>query len=170
MFGLRYGRVVTLRRICVILTTFWCVALLGSTVYFWDYRVTFYYSYAFLSLCIITSITSYSKIFLTLRHQQTQVQANVQQEQPRRTFPLNIARYRKIVCGTLWLQLALCVCFLPYCVLEAFKTTNSSIFFARQCAFTLAYFNSSLNPILYCWKIREVRRAMKNTISQLFCC
>ena len=30
----------------------------------------------------------------------------------------------------------------------------------------LTYFNSTLNPFLYCWKVREVRQAVKQTIRQ----
>ena len=39
---------------------------------------------------------------------------------------------------------------------------------AVTCAMTLLYSNSSLNPILYCWKIKDVRRAMKTTVRSLF--
>ena len=31
------------------------------------------------------------------------------------------------------------------------------------------YSNSFLNPILDCWKIKEVRKAVKDTVKQ-FCC
>ena len=34
----------------------------------------------------------------------------------------------------------------------------------------LVFFNSTLNPFLYCWKITEVRRAMKQIIRQALCC
>lgn len=34
---------------------------------------------------------------------------------------------------------------------------------------SLFYFNSTLNPFLYCWKIREVRQAVKGTIRKLNC-
>jgi hypothetical protein len=40
---------------------------------------------------------------------------------------------------------------------------------ASMVAITLVYFNSSLNPILYCWKIREIKKAVKETIRQLNC-
>ena len=33
----------------------------------------------------------------------------------------------------------------------------------------LMYFNSTLNPFLYCWKVREVRQAVKQTIRQALC-
>ena len=35
---------------------------------------------------------------------------------------------------------------------------------------TLVYLNSTLNPFLYCWKISEVRQAVKQTIRQALCC
>lgn len=34
---------------------------------------------------------------------------------------------------------------------------------------TQIYFNSTLNPILYCWKIREMRKVAKDTIRQICC-
>ena len=34
-------------------------------------------------------------------------------------------------------------------------------------ALTVVYFNSSLNPIFYCWKIREVREEVKTTVKQI---
>ena len=46
---------------------------------------------------------------------------------------------------------------------------SSATFLAVQFTTTLVYFNSSSNPILYCWKITEVRQAAKNTITKLFC-
>ena len=34
----------------------------------------------------------------------------------------------------------------------------------------LVYFNSTLNPLLFYWKISEVRQAVKLTIRQAICC
>ena len=36
-------------------------------------------------------------------------------------------------------------------------------------ALTIVYFNSTLNPILYCWKLREVREAVKTTVRKIRC-
>ena len=36
-------------------------------------------------------------------------------------------------------------------------------------ATTLLFFNSTLNPFLYCWKISEVRQAVKQTIREALC-
>ena len=46
---------------------------------------------------------------------------------------------------------------------------SSSLYVARQVALTLIMLNSSLNPVLYCLKIRDVRQAVKITLRQLCC-
>ena len=35
--------------------------------------------------------------------------------------------------------------------------------------FSFVFFNASLNPLLYCWKMREVRQAVKDTIRGFLC-
>ena len=171
LLGLRYRQVVTLKRTFLTVTVFWLVSIAGSTMHFWNYLITAWYSYIATSLCLVIAIFSYTKIFLTLRHHQIRVQDHVHQGQPSQRIPLNIARYRKTVTSALWVQLTLVVCYLPWGIVEALVTQKglfSSFYLAFSCTLILIYLNSSLNPILYCWKIREVRQAVKDTIRHLY--
>ena len=120
-------------------------------------------------LCLVTSIFCYTKIFFTLRHHQNQLQDQAQQ--PNETNQLNIARYRKAVSTALWLQFILVVCYLPLLLVILFIhfESSSSASLAWSYTLTLVSFNSSLNPILYCWKMDEVRHAVKDTVRQVFC-
>jgi len=84
------------------------------------------------------------------------VQGHVQQ--PNQTNQLNMARYKKAVSSALWLQLTLVACYLPYDIVAALRAESgifSSLHHARSYTITLVYLNSSLNPILYYWKIVE---------------
>jgi len=70
------------------------------------------------------------------------------------------------------LQLTLVACYLPYDIVAALRAESglfSSFHHARSYTITLVYLNSSLNPILYCWKIAEVRQAVKDTIRKMLC-
>ena len=167
LLGLRYRQGVCLKRTYEInVACFWLISSVASTVYFWNYDITLWFSYIGLSVCLIISIVSYTKIFLFLNHQQLQI--NVHENQSNQAYPaVNIARYRKAVSTALWLQFTLVVCYLPYGILANFWNNNLFLFSARYFAVTLVYLNSSLNPMLYCWKIREVRQAVKSTIRQL---
>ena len=172
LLRLRYRQVVTWKRTYVTLTTFWVLSIVLSSIYVLNHQITMWFGRCVISLCLVTSVFSYVRIFFTLRHNQTQIQNSVQQEQSSQTVPLNIARYRKTVSSTLWVQLALIVCYLPYSIVLALKTERMltpSFFLARVFTLTLVMLNSSLNPILYCWKITEVKQAVKETVRQLCC-
>ena len=172
LLGLRYRQVVTLKRTYLIVVIFWISTIVNAAVSFWNHLITLWCGYIGIALCLVTSIFSYTKIFLTLRYHQTHVQDNVQEHQSQ-TSHLNIARYRKAVSSALWLQLTLVVCYLPFGTVDAMTTRlysiSSTSFLVRECTITLVYLNSSLNPILYCWKIREARQAVKATIIELCC-
>ena len=122
-------------------------------------------------MCLIATIFAYTIIFFSLRHNQIHVQNHAAQGQPSQAIPLNVARYRKAVYSALWVQVTLVICYLPYGTVEALQSQNGmslSVYCASQFTATLVYLNSSLNPLLYCWKIREVRQAAKETLRQHF--
>ena len=84
-----------------------------------------------------------------------------------------MARYRKAVYNALWVQLALVVCYVPYVTLKIVISLSRERFpnfiIITEMATVLVLFNSTLNPLLYCWKISEVRQAVKLTIRQVIC-
>ncbi|CAH3045799.1 unnamed protein product, partial [Pocillopora meandrina] len=127
--GLRYRYLVTLRRVRALIISFWF--LIGASIYF------------------------------RLRHQLLHVQGHVHQRQqlpPNGVVPtaLNVARYKKTVSFIAWVQLGLFACYSPLCITlvssHFVEFLDDNIIYFFLC---LLFLNSSLNPILYCWKIRE---------------
>ena len=174
--GLRYRYVVTLRRVRALIISFWF--LIGASVGCLFTLEIYFFVYAVVMLIsLLISAISYANIYFRLRHQLLHVQGHVHQRQqlpPNGVVPtaLNVARYKKTVSIMAWVQLGLFACYSPFCIaLISFHVEEeflgNSIFDFFLC---LLFFNSSLNPILYCWKIREVKQAVKDTIRQLNCC
>ena len=128
------------------------------------------YSSLVISFCLVISFASYTKIFCTLRNHQAQVG---DQQQLSQTNALNMARFRKAVYSALWVQLVLVVCYVPVytvgIVIAHTKNYSLLLVVTRKVAVTLLYFNSTLNPFLYCWKISEVRQAVKRTLKEALC-
>ena len=171
LLGLRYRQVVTFNRTNVIVITSWVLSVVFSAMQFSSLPITTWYGTIGIPLCLTISIFSYTKIFLTLRHHNTQIHSHHVQ-QPNQTNQLNIARYKKAVSTAIWLQLTLVACYLPSAVVTAFGTNGeltSSLYLAWSYATTLVFLNSTLNPILYCWKLEEVRKAVKDTIREVLC-
>ena len=174
MLGLRYRQIVTLRRVWMFVILFWLsISATAMTYLYHDYLITIVIISIGLLLCIATSTFCYTKIFLTLRHHQFQVQDHVSQEHPNEErTPLNIARYKKTVSSAVWVQITLVACYLPFGISTVVVGVTGqyppTLALAWELTLALLTFNSSLNPILYCWKIRGVRQEVKKTIRWLF--
>ena len=171
LLGLRYRQVVTLKPMYVVVTAFWLGSGAFAAVQLWNLVALRWYSYLVIPLCQATSAFCYIKIFRTLTHLRRQTHTGTENQ-------LDMARYKRAVSSALWLQFTLVICYLPFTLVNIViavtanspqSTMPSSLFVARSCAIVVTYLNSSLNPILYCWKIRPVRQAVKATIRQVFC-
>jgi len=64
-------------------------------------------------------------------------------------------------------QLTLVACYAPWGVVVVLFVNEIENDLAWLVTETLIYLNSSVNPILYCWKIREVRQAVKDSLTVL---
>ena len=174
LLGLRYRQVVTMKNVQLVVVSFWLFSAAVAMTVFFNFFIALSIACIVLLLCIVISTFCYMKIYFTLRHHQTQVQDHVHQGQPNGGgIVLNIARYRKTVTSALWIQMTLLACYLPYGIFAGINAVTElsklSLYIAWAIAVSLLLLNSSLNPFLYCWKMREVRQAVKETIRQ-FCC
>ena len=169
LLGIRYRQIVTLKRTCIITASFWILSVAAGLISILHYRLAIWCYIMVIPSCSVISIASYTKIFRTLRHHQAHVQDHFQQ-QPNQPNAMNMVRYRKAVNSALWVQLALAVCYVPkfivLLVLTHRKTYSSHVVVIDAITNILTYFNSTLNPFLYCWKVKEVRQAVKQTIRQ----
>ena len=173
LLGLRYRHTVTLRRVrCLVVCLF--LGLIVNGFIYSLFSRDFASSAAFVVIItsLFLSVFSHVKIFVKLRQHQAQVRHHVGHEQANGGgIPLNIERYKRTVSTIVWVQLALVFCYFPIFIfmilITASKYWRGSISYA--CASTVVYFNSTLNPILFCWKIREFRQAVKTTVIKIRC-
>ena len=167
---LRYRQVVTFKRTCITLIGLWICSIVVASSWFLNPVITAWYQYIGTALSL--TFFAYTKIFFILRHNRIHVQAPTFQRQLNQAIPMNIARYRKAVYSALWVQVTLVVCYLPVVIVVPLTPQRGmpiSMYLTRQFTITVVFLNSSLNPLLYCWKIREVRQAVKETLRGLRC-
>ena len=170
LLRLQYRQVVTVKRVRAAIFVFWLISIVVGAMYVWNVKL--YFIATGVSAIILVSISTYcySRIFRTIRRKQAQVH-DVRGSQK---SELNMARYKKTVYNALWVHLTLASCYLPFSVATAVIALrgyiNTPFLLAEGIAVVLVIMNSSLNPVLYCWKIREVRQAVKETVRQMCTC
>ena len=173
VLGPRHRQVVTLKRTRLIAIGGWIVSVVGGSTSFLNPLIVSLFVHISTAFCLVTTICAYTKIFMSLRHNQIHGQNHVVQGQSSQANTFNKARYRKAVYSALWVQVTLVICYLPFLIAVALTPQRGmplSTYLALQFTVTLVYLNSSLNPFLYCWKNREVRQAVKETVQQLYFC
>ena len=172
MLRLSYRQVVTLKRVWVLVVFFWLFSTGFSIAMLYKRRIAEMITSIIILCCLVTSIYCYTKIYFTLHRHQAQVKFNTSQGQANEArIPLNIARYRQTVSSALWVQMTLLFCYLPFAVATGLRGViglqSASLHQAHAVTITLLLLNSTLNPFLYCWKLKDVRQAVKDTIRKL---
>ena len=168
LLRLGYRQVVTLKRCRVVVA----VHIFVGTLFFWVHFIFLWYISVRITVCILISGFSYVKIYCILRRQRAQIRNHGRHGQLYGWTQPNVAVYRKTVSPSLLIKLTLVACDLLYGIhtaLIAKYRLSPSIILGRRFVSTFVYLNSTLNPFLYCWKIREVRQAVKDSIGNLLC-
>ena len=164
--GIRYRQVVTMKRARLFLALFLLFSIGNCFAQYVNYFAFIVYCASMWILLLITPLYCYARIFFILRnHIQAQV---IPRGQPNGLSPLNLSRYKKTVSSALWVFAVLIICYLPFGLVLILETTLSEVsaplVIVSYFAITLVYLNSSLNPLLYCWKIKEVRHSVKEIL------
>lgn len=172
MLGLRYRQVMTLRRVQALAACVWIPSIAYAPMLFWENNAAKVYVYTLESFCLLVSAACYSKIFLILRHHVAEVQDHLQGRPLNDVESPNLQRYKKTVSTAMWVLISLVICYIPYIIVTVIYTVNgpfSRIGFFWGLTGIFVFLSSALNPLLYCWKIKDVRQAVKMTVRQVLC-
>ena len=113
----------------------------------------------------------YIRIYLAVRRHKTQIQVLQVQQVKQASEISNFASLMKSAVGIFYVYLVFLVCYLPYVIgLAVFEIAGSNITLKKlHFSFTtIAFLNSSLNPVIYCWKMRHIRHAFMNILRKMF--
>ena len=120
--------------------------------------------------CLLTMGLIYFKIYIVVRRHTVQVHAQpAQAVAPNEENRSNFERLRKTAIGTFYVYLLFLACHLPIDIViltgrQKNKKRRHLMIYAR----TLLYLSSSLVPLVYCWKFRHIRCAIKNILRNIF--
>ena len=174
--GIKYRQVVTLKRTLIVTIILWSISVLYGVAFVFNKIVYSVLAFIGVVLCTVAASTSFIAIFIKLHRLKRKVKDHSDEapQQQKIQYNFNRTQYKSSVHTILFIFVALLVCTLPYMCFTAFarlwRSNDGRIqltFFLTQ---TVVFLNSSLNPLLYCWRIQEVRRAMKNILQKYIYC
>lgn len=166
---LRYSELVTPKRVVILVASVWIVTLsvvfIGAFYYFQVGEIVLLVG-GYASVLLLGVI--YMKVYLVARRHQASIDSQAQA-----TSNLNLARNKDLAIKTLYVFVVFEFCVLPYLItLTVLLISGQSVVLQGtvQLASALMMLNSSLNPIVFGWKMTEIRQIIKNKVKTLFCC
>ena len=188
---LRYQELVTHKRVVGVVTAIWLFSVFLSLVWLWTPRNIFHVIVAIIDVaCLITvSLLSYN-ICMVIRQHQQHIQALQVQQLAQNGAMANVGRLRKSAVTAIYVYLMFVLCYLPnVCILWTIALTSTSepltylspgakvahraaseplLTIIQHYTRTLVFLNSSLNPLIYSWKMRDVRHNIMNILRNVF--
>ena len=167
---LRYQELVTHKRVVAVVIFVWVFSTFLSLIVLYIATFTYWTLVTIISgLCFICTTVIYCKMYFVVRRHTNQIQA-LQVHQAAQNSEMKWLR--KSAISTFYVYLVFLVCYLPeYCSwVTSMLIRKPSITIERFVLYTwtLVFLNSSLNPVVYCWKMRHIRHAIMDTLRNIF--
>ena len=176
---LRYQELVTHKRVIAVVISIWVISAFLFLVFpaagleWIPNRVPGIMFAARDAVCFITTGFLHYKIYASVRHHTGHIQSLQVQEEAQNREMTNAVRLRKTALATFYIYFLFLACYVPmFCVnlAELFCDETVLIQHLRCYVFTLMLSNSSLNPLIYSWKMRHIRHAVINILRSVLPC
>ena len=164
---LRYQELVTPKRIIIALMCLWLSSAIAAFIFISENNRIVVAVIELYGLFVTTVV--YIHIFRVARYHQNQILA---QWQLHNDQTITILREKKSAVNTMFVYIVFMACFVPNScctILLLADASNLSFMLANHATVFLILLNSSLNPLLYCWRYRELRQNVKRTANKILC-
>lgn len=161
---LRYNTIVTVQRVLQTVFVVWMLSVAIVMLRFWI-RQWLIFPVAIVVTSFLVTTISTLKIFQIVRRHQRQIF----QQQWVQSNIVDVLKCRKSAVTVLYVYGLFIIFYLPLCatmVVETLAGYTLRVKIAYDYAATAVFINSFLNPIVYCFRIEEIRRAVKNLLKR----
>ena len=168
-YHMRYPNVMTVHRAVYSIVILWLLNFLLSCLAFWKVAAYFFAIAISIPICLLISSVSYIRIYKIVRLHQLQISAQ-QHAMGSLNNESNMLQSVKSAKNTFIYYIAMILCYTPL-----FIAMTILFFFYNHWTVdwnltdTAAFMNSSINPFLYCWRVRELRTAVVKTAKKMLC-
>ena len=171
---LRYQELVTHKRVVAVVVSTWLLSGIISSMYYWNPDIFNVIAGIVPTACIITTTFLNLNIYLTVRRHAHQIQALQVHQVAQNEEMANVGRLKKSAFTAVYVYLVFLFCYLPLICWgiadgppesDTIPNTDPGLYFL-----TLVYLNSSLNPLMYCWKMRHIRHNIIYIFRNAFSC
>ena len=173
---LRYQELVTHKRVIAAVISIWLFSAIISSSIFWDPFLisSEVIGLVIMTVCFILIIIVYWRIYIVLKRHKIQMEGLQIQEAQQGIQNGDLSNFLnlwKSALGTFFVCIVFLICYLPCYILSflflARPISLISLYEARQYVTTLFFLNSTLKPVIYCWKMGPIRRTLMDIMRSI---
>ena len=168
-YHMRYPNMMTSRRATCVAATFWCKNFILSLLSIWKKNTILLVSVVLIALCLFISSVTYSAIYRIVRHHQHQIHAQQQAVQSMNAEQNRKLQAKKRALNTFIYYICMVLCYFPSAVSILITVTHEPHWNISLYFYPILYMNSAINPFLYIWRNREIRRAVLKILRKILC-
>ena len=168
-YHMRYPNMMTSRRATCVAATFWCKNFILSLLSIWKKITILLVAVVFVALCLLISSITYSAIYRIVRHHQHQIHTQQQAVQSVNAEQNRKLQAKKRAVNTFIYYICMVLCYFPSAVSTLIMVTYEPHFNISLYFYPILYMNSAINPFLYIWRNREIRRAVVKILRKILC-
>ena len=170
-YHMTYAALVTDSRVIYTIVVIWLFNFAYSGLHLWDKVVFHLMSAIFTGVCLAISTLCYIRIYQVAQRHRLQI--HVQEQAVQRHIVqnrINRMRLKQSAVNTFIIYIFLIVCYIPsYILLFLYGISYEEWKTEWTISTTIVFMNSSMNPILFCWRIRELRVAVLKAARKMVC-
>ena len=173
---LRYRELITVKRAILLLVGVWLFSSTFGSLWLWKHQLVKIVAIIIISISLSIASYSYINIYRIVLHHRTVIQvqstsvSHAFDKEEQEDTEISVQKIKKQAVSSFWVYCLLTVCFTPYlctvAVIEA-KGITTTTRLSYELGATLIFVNSSLNPLIYCWRLREINEAVRQMLRSL---
>ena len=174
---LRYKEVVTTKRILASAFCLWLFFISLAASRFWIANDSIFnnITIALIFVSLTFTFLAYLRVLKYVRRHENQIRDQkifqTAHRCPVKYHLSKITRYKKSTLTMVYILGSFVLCYIPFlCVklIHKIEGYTTSVKTAYLYASTVVFLNSSFNPLVYCWRIPDIRKAVKEVFSPCF--
>jgi len=170
-YHMRYPSLMTTHCALYTSVTLWLIVCLLSLLFLWKMSAYYFTAAVAIVICLLVSTVCYIRIYRIVRQHQLQIHAQRQAvEILNSRANQNMLQMKKSAKNTFIYYIVMILCYAPLfismLILSISPNHWTSIWGLTD---TVVFMNSSINPFLFCWRIRELRKVVVKTARDILC-
>ena len=163
---LRYHELVTSKRINMVLIMLWLPSGVTASISIL-FPVANKIIATFQVILLLLTTVAYIRIYKVVRYHRIQIQSQLQLQ----NFEVeDLRRQKKSAWNALIVYVTFLFCYLPFFVsvlIVLIYGEKMSPLIANYATLLVIFLNSSLNPLVYCWRYREIRNIVRSSLKKV---